>query len=81
MRAEAVLYREALDDVVILVPGPEREPFALAGGVALWRLLEQPRTTGELVTALGAADPLASTELDTLLARLAESGAVDRNLT
>jgi hypothetical protein len=74
------LYREALDDVVILVPGPESEPFALTGGAALWGLLEQPRTTGELLTALskGNAVPRAEAELDELLARLADSGAVDR---
>jgi hypothetical protein len=75
------LYREALDDVVLLVSGHEEaEPFALAGGVYLWRLLEQPHTTGELATALavGEAVPKANQELAALLARLADSGAVDR---
>lgn len=80
-RAEAVLYREALDDVVILLPGPEPEPFALAGGAALWRLLEHPRTTGDLLGALHAgAEDLAKkeAELDGLLTVLADAGAVDR---
>lgn len=79
-RAEAALYREALDDVVILVPGPESEPFALAGGAALWRLLEQPRTTAELLTDLtrGTSSQQLGTELDGLLARLVDAGAVDR---
>ena len=80
-RAEAVLYREVLDDVVILVPGPdEPEPFALAGGAALWRLLAQPRTSEELLAALtvGFAAPQGDTELDGLLAQLAGAGAVDR---
>jgi hypothetical protein len=74
------LYREALDDVVLLVPGLEAEPFALTGGVHLWRLLEQPHTTGELATALaeGEAVPQANQQLATLLARLADSGAVVR---
>jgi hypothetical protein len=81
-RAEAVLFRLALDDVVILVPGPEPEPepFALAGGAALWRLLEQPRTTHELVSELTAGvtvDTEPGTELEDLLTRLAEAGAVD----
>ncbi len=82
-RAEAALFRQALDDVVILVPGPEPEPepFALAGGAALWRLLEQPRTTRQLLSALAAGlaiDTEADGELEGLLARLAEAGAVDR---
>jgi hypothetical protein len=88
-RAEAVLFRQALDDVVILVPGPqpalrpepEPEPFALAGGAALWRLLEQPRTTHELVSELTAGVTVNTEpgmELDGLLTRLAEAGAVDR---
>jgi hypothetical protein len=80
-RAETVLFREALDDVVLLVPGPEPTPFALAGGAALWRLLERPRTIGELVAdiASGASvPPQGETELDALLNRLADAGAVDR---
>jgi hypothetical protein len=79
-RSESVLYREALDDVVLLVPGPEAEPFALAGGVHLWRLLEQPHTTGELATALAEEEavPRANQELAALLAQLADSGAVER---
>jgi hypothetical protein len=80
-RSEAVLFREALDDVVILVPGPEPEPFALAGGAALWRLLEQPCTTGDLLVAMGAdGEDLANREgeLEELLNSLAGSGAVDR---
>lgn len=80
-RVEAVLYREALDDVVILVPGPEPEPFALSGGAQLWRLLEEPRTTSDLLMGLHVAvEDLAEKEgeLDALLGRLADSGAVDR---
>jgi hypothetical protein len=80
-RGEEVLYREALDDVVILVPGPEAEPFALAGGAQLWRLLERPRTTRDLLAALSAGmDDLAEKEgeLEGLLRRLVDSGAVDR---
>lgn len=78
-RSEAVLYREALDDVVILVPGADTEPFALAGGAALWRLLARPHTTGELLAALTEkmANSRAEAELDGLLARLADSGAVE----
>ena len=74
-----MLYREALDDVVILVPGTDTEPFALAGGAPLWRLLAQPHTTGELLAALteGMANSRAESELDGLLARLADSGAVE----
>jgi hypothetical protein len=76
-----VLFRQALGDVVILVPGREPEPFALAGGAALWRLLEQPRTTRELFSNLSAGMAVGSnadTELDGLLAWLADVGAVDR---
>lgn len=79
-RRETVLYREALDDVVILVPGPDSEPFALAGGARLWRLLEKPHTTEQLLTALseGSAAPQPTTEMEDLLAELADFGAVDR---
>jgi Coenzyme PQQ synthesis protein D (PqqD) len=78
-RCKRVLYRETLDDVVILVPGPESEPFALAGGAQLWRLLEHPHTTGQLLTALaeGSAAPRAQEEMDELLSQLADVGAVD----
>lgn len=74
-----MLFREALDDVVILVPGRELEPFALEGGADLWRLLEQPHTTSELLTALieGPSAPQTDAELDELLVRLADSGAVE----
>jgi hypothetical protein len=70
-----------MDDVVILVPGPDAEPFALAGGAALWSLLDEARTTHELLSALTAdltVGVMAEAELDGLLARLAEVGAVDR---
>ena len=80
-RAQAVLFREALDDVVLLVPGSEAEPFALAGGAALWRLLERPRTTDELMADMtaGMAVPAhGEAELEALLDRLADAGAVDR---
>jgi hypothetical protein len=80
-RAETVLFREALDDVVLLVPGLEPEPFALVGGAALWRLLERPRTTSELVIGMAAGmdiPPKGEVELDALLNRLADAGAVDR---
>lgn len=76
-----MLFREALDDVVILVPGPEPEPFALAGGADLWRLLEQPRSTGDLLVAMNAdGEDLSKREgeLDGLLTYLAGAGAVDR---
>jgi hypothetical protein len=75
-----VLFREALDDVVILVPGTDVEPFALAGGAALWRLLAEPRTTSELWSVLteGLAINQAETDLDGLLGRLADSGAIER---
>jgi hypothetical protein len=80
-RAETVLFREVLDDVVLLVPGPEPEPFALAGGAALWRLLAQARTTVELMadaTAGMTVQAGGQAELETLLSRLADAGAVDR---
>ena len=75
------MFRHVLDDVVILVPGRQPEPFALAGGAALWRLLEQPRTTRELISNLSAGMAVGSNadlELDGLLARLADAGAVDQ---
>jgi hypothetical protein len=53
----------------------------LAGGAALWRLLEQPRTTGDLLVAMSAdGEDLANREgeLDGLLTSLAGAGAVDR---
>lgn len=80
-RSERVLYREALDDVVILVPGTDAEPFALAGGASLWRFLAQPRSTGELLASLTTetADPAREAEeLEGLLNRLADAGAVHR---
>jgi hypothetical protein len=83
-RAEGALFRQALDDVVILVPGPEAEPFALAGGADLWRLLEQPLTTEQLLSALTpglAIGTKSDAELARLLARLADVGAVDRMLS
>ena len=80
-RDEAVLFRVALDDVVILVPGADPEPFALSGGAALWRLLAREVTTDELLGEL--TDGMTTVtegeaELDHLLARLADMGAVDR---
>ena len=80
-RAEAVLFRQAMDDVVLLVRGPDPEPFALSRGAALWRLLEHPCTTGQLLSTLSpgtAVSASAYSELDGLLARLAEIGAVER---
>lgn len=80
-RAEAVLFRQVLDDVVILAPGPEPEPLALTGGAALWRLLAQPRTTHQLLSTLTSGrdvDTPAEAELDGLLERLADMRAVDR---
>ncbi len=76
-----MLFRQALDDVVILVPGREAQPFALTGGLALWRLLEQPRTTRQLLSDLTpglAVGTKAESELDGLLVWLADVGAVDR---
>lgn len=80
-RRDAVLWRVVLDDAVILVPD-ESEPFALTGGASLWRLLEQPRTTAELISMLsgsqGAARSRAEGELDSLLSELAAQGALER---
>ena len=76
-----MLWRVVLDDAVILVPD-ESEPFVLTGGASLWRLLEQPRTTAELISTLsgsrGASGAQAEEELDSLLAELAAQGALER---
>jgi hypothetical protein len=80
-RRDAVLFRRVLDDVVVLVPGPEPEAVALAGGAALWSQLERPQTTSQLAAALTADiedRAKADADLDELLSRLVDLGAVDR---
>ena len=74
-------FRQALDDVVILVPGREPEPVALTGGAAMWTVLEQPCTSRQLFSGQSegmAVTKNADTELDGLLAWMAGVGAVDR---
>ncbi|MGH9056299.1 MAG: hypothetical protein ACRDYY_10645 [Acidimicrobiales bacterium] len=81
-RSEAALWRMALDDVVVLAPWGE-EPFALAGGAALWSSLAEPRTVCDLVGRLapdGAAPETGGPGDDVrrLLAELERSAAVER---
>jgi hypothetical protein len=77
-RSETVLWRLVLDDVVLL-GRTGAEPFALAGGAALWALLAQPRRVDELVAALSEGhDPTTEQELGTLLEDLKDAGAVER---
>jgi hypothetical protein len=77
-----VLWRRSLDAVVLLPPGLD-EPVTLAGsGPALWELLVEPGTVGQLATVLARehdADP-ATIEADIVpvIERLAAIGAVEQ---
>ena len=75
-RAAGVMWRNVLDDVVVLAPGTP-DPFALAGGAALWAALEAPGTPAELAAASGSADPAGAEAVASLLADLAARGAVE----
>ena len=78
-RSEDVLWRQVLDDAVLLTPS-DPEPFALAGGALLWDLLAQPRTVADLVDAICErtdADPAAvDIGIREVLADLEGRGAV-----
>ena len=81
-RNGAVLWRAVLDDAVLLIPD-QPEPLALAGGAALWALLETPHATEDLARALGERTEATLAEVDAglrpLLGRLAELGAVEKS--
>ncbi|MGH9115188.1 MAG: hypothetical protein ACRDWW_05090 [Acidimicrobiales bacterium] len=81
-RSEAALWRVVLDDVVVLAPRGE-EPFALAGGAALWSSLAEPRTVDDLVGGLAPDGATPTTDgpedgVRRLLAELERAGAVER---
>ena len=77
-RSDAVLWREVLDDAVLLPPGAT-EVVALTGGAGLWEVLKQPSTIVELVRVLGTTDEAGTTEsLVRLLDELSAAGALER---
>jgi hypothetical protein len=81
-RAPHVLWRSTLETVVLLPAGRD-EPFALAGtGPELWALLTEARTFAAAVALLAdvhGADPeVVARDLEPLLERLVEQGAVVR---
>ena len=82
-RRADVLWRRAVDAVVLLPVGAD-DPVLLPGtGAAVWELLEQPATLDELLAALrevyGTDADAASVEADVvaLLDRLVGLGAVE----
>ena len=78
-RATSVLWRSVLDDIVLLAPGAD-QPFVLSGGRALWELLADPFSPQELADRLagtgGDVPPTIRTQLDPLLADLADRGVI-----
>ena len=76
-RAERVLWRLVLDDLVALPEDGNSEPFALSGGRRMWEALAQKRQLDELADLLGATD--LKQVLVEVLDSLVDSGVVERS--
>lgn len=82
-RRADVLWRRAVDAVVLLPVGADDPVLLPASGAAVWELLEQPATLAELVQALGevyAADDVeadVAADVAALLDQLVALGAVE----
>jgi hypothetical protein len=70
-----VLWREVLDDVILLAER-DSEPVALARGAPLWRRLVEASTERELEEA--TPTPVGTGALTALLEDLYRRGAVER---
>jgi hypothetical protein len=53
-RNKTVLWRRAVDGILLLSPGNSVPAVLDASGAAVWDLLEEPRTTESLILALAA---------------------------
>lgn len=57
-RADGMLWRDTGRHVVTMLPHSEGQVRVLGGGsAAVWRLLEEPLTVGEIVDRLAEAGP------------------------
>ena len=72
-----MLWRDVMDDVVVLASVGDGDPIVLTDGSGLWQLLDEPRTLDELGAQLGSAAP--HKDLDALLSRLSDAGVVVRS--
>lgn len=81
IRSDDLLWRLVLGDIVVVAAGGDDEPLAIAGGTALWKMLERPCTADELGAGLsGATHPAQSlsVSLHDLLLDLENAGVVSR---
>lgn len=81
VRSADVLWRGVLGDVVVAAAASDDEPLALSGGATLWKLLEAPRTTAEIVVGLSSAEsfePQREDAIYDLLVHLESVGLVNR---
>jgi hypothetical protein len=76
-RGEGVLWRDVLNDVVVLAAAGDGDPIVLTDGFGLWQLLGEPRTLGELGAQLASTAP--HQDLYALLSRLSDAGVVVRS--
>lgn len=81
IRSDALLWRVVLGDIVVVAADSDDGPLAIAGGAALWKMLERPCTASELGTGLsGGTHPsssLSGSVLELLL-DLENAGIVSR---
>lgn len=79
-RPAGALWRDTGLHVVVLSQESSSDIKVLAGGGAVvWRLLEDPATISDLLTAFrrGGAEPPSADELEACLRELSEQGLVD----
>ena len=79
-RSDSVLWRQILDDVVLLPSESDLDPFALAGGAELWSLLRERRDLSALIASLYPGVQSSETRRDELLLLLSDlerTGAVE----
>ena len=81
-RSERVLWREVLGDVVLVRADSESDPFALAGGAALWSLLAEERDLPSLLASMDVQPgdyEVKADEFQVLLRELEHVGVVERS--
>lgn len=79
-RSERVLWREVLGDVVLVRADGDSDPFALAGGAALWSLLAERRDMSSLLASMDVQPgdyEVKAEEFRVLLRELEHIGVVD----
>lgn len=85
-KSESTIEERTLEDELLLIDEGIGAIFTLNPlGTAVWRLLSQPMTRGEIVTVVAAAFPLISEkqiqeDVDALLEQLHNKGLISRQI-